>query len=168
MFSSALDNWGFSIESFSPLISKKLGRQPHEIEKYLWGDYYYNPKTKQFSQQPRSENDRPLCVDWVLKPIWDIFESVENDDQERLSKVVTALNLKISESARKAKGHALTKEILNAWLPLDRLLLDRIVEQLPNPIHAQQFRLPYLLQLGLREQQLPANIEEALSICSTS
>jgi ribosome assembly protein 1 len=104
----------------------------------------------------------------VLKPIWDIFENVEQDDQERLGRVITALNLKISESARKAKGHALTKEILNTWLPLDRLLLDRIVEQLPNPIHAQQFRLPYLLQLGLREQQLPANIEAALSVCSTS
>ena len=29
VFSSALDNWGFSVESFSALISKKLGKQPH-------------------------------------------------------------------------------------------------------------------------------------------
>jgi hypothetical protein len=52
---------------------------------------------------------------------------VENDDQEKLNKVITALNLKISEGARKAKDYALSKEILNTWLPLDRLLLDRIV-----------------------------------------
>jgi ribosome assembly protein 1 len=168
VFASALDNWGFSVESFSPLIAKKLGKQPQEIEKYLWGDYYYNTKTKSFSQEPRNENEKPLCVEWVLKPIWDIFENVENDDQERLNKVIAALNLKVGESARKAKGHVLTKEILSSWLPLDRLLLDRIVEQLPNPIQAQQFRLPYLLQLGLRQQQLPPNIEEALSVCSIS
>lgn len=50
VFTSALDNWGFSIESFSPLISRKLGKKPEDIEKYLWGDYYFNPKTKTFSQ----------------------------------------------------------------------------------------------------------------------
>lgn len=65
-------------------------------------------------------------------------------------------------------GFALIKEILNTWLPLDRLLLDRIVEQLPNPIEAQRFRLPYLLQLNLREQKPPAAIEHALSCCSNS
>ena len=76
-----------------------------------------------------------------------------------MGKVITALGLKVIEAAKKAKGHALTKEILNSWLPLDRLLLDRIVEQLPNPIQAQRFRLPYLLQLGLRNQALPPAIE---------
>jgi hypothetical protein len=28
VFASSLDNWGFSVESFSPLIAKKLGKQP--------------------------------------------------------------------------------------------------------------------------------------------
>jgi hypothetical protein len=37
------------------------------------------------------------------------------------------------------------KEILNQWLPLDKLVLDRIIGELPNPIEAQKFRLPYLL-----------------------
>lgn len=73
--------------------------------------------------------------------------------------MITALNLKISEGARKAKGYAFTKEILNSWLPLDRLILDRIVDQLPNPIDAQRFRLPYLLQLNLKQQKLSSQIE---------
>ena len=68
--------------------------------------------------------------------------------------MITALNLKISEAARKAKGYILTKEILNNWLPLDKILLDRIVGELPNPIKAQRFRLPYLLQLNLRQQKI--------------
>jgi ribosome assembly protein 1 len=64
--------------------------------------------------------------------------------------VITALNLKISESAKKARGYAYIKEILNSWLPLDRVLLDKIISQLPNPIQAQRFRLPYLLHLNKR------------------
>lgn len=136
------------------MIAKKLNQKPEDIEKYLWGDYYFNPKTKAFSQEPRNENERPLCVDWILKPIWDIFENTENDEQEKLNRMITALGLKISESAKKAKGVTLAREILNTWLPLDRLLLDRIVNELPNPIEAQRFRLPYLLQINLKEQKI--------------
>lgn len=28
IFGSALDNWGFAVESFSPLIGKKIGKDP--------------------------------------------------------------------------------------------------------------------------------------------
>ena len=31
VFASSLDNWGFSVESFSGLIAKKLGTEPKEI-----------------------------------------------------------------------------------------------------------------------------------------
>lgn len=78
VFASSLDNWGFSVESFSSLIAKKLGKTPETIEKYLWGEYYFNPKTKGFTTEPRNDNDKPICVEWLLKPIWDIFDYVEN------------------------------------------------------------------------------------------
>ena len=109
VFASALDNWGFSIENFSPLIAKKLGKKPEEIEKYLWGEWYFNPKLKSFSDKPRNENDRPVCVDLILKQIWDVIENVQNDNMEKIDKVVTALRIKISDGARKAKGWALIK-----------------------------------------------------------
>jgi ribosome assembly protein 1 len=54
VFASSLDNWGFAIESFSPLIAKKLGKEVADIEKYLWGEYYFNPKTKTFGTEPRN------------------------------------------------------------------------------------------------------------------
>lgn len=54
----------------------------------MWGDYYYHPKKKEFSDKPRNENDRPLCVDFILKPIWDIFEMIENKDKEKIEKIV--------------------------------------------------------------------------------
>ena len=46
-------------------------------------------------------------------------------------------------------------------------MLDRIVSELPDPIQAQKFRLPYLLQLNSRDNQLPPHLLEALETCST-
>lgn len=58
------------------------------------------------------------------------------------------MKLKVSEIAKKNYNHYLIKEILNSWLPLDKIVLSRIVEVLPNPKEAQAFRLPYLLKLN--------------------
>lgn len=87
---------------------------------------------------------------------------------EKIDKIVATLGLKISEGAKKVKGHALIREILSNWLPLDRLLLDRIVSELPDPIEAQNFRLPYLLQLNLRKEKIDPVIMNALSTCDHS
>ena len=82
--------------------------------------------------------------------------------------MTTALGLKISPFAKKAKGHALIKEILSQWLPLDRLVLNRIVSELPNPIQAQSFRLPYLLELNTRNQRPSPHIMKALADCNSA
>ena len=76
--------------------------------------------------------------------------------------MIAALQLKISNGARKTKGWALIKEVLSSWLPLDRLMLDRIISELPDPIKAQKFRLPYLLQLNSRDNQLSPDLLQAL------
>ena len=107
-------------------------------------------------------------MNFVLKPIWDIFEAVENQDNENIEKITKKLNLKVSENAKKKYGYHLTKEILNAWLPLEKIVLSRIVEILPNPIEAQRFRLPYLLQLNAHNTIIDKEISMALSECSHS
>lgn len=47
---------------------------------------------------------------------------------EKIDKIAATLGIKISEAARKSKkSYVLIKEILNQWLPLDKIVLDRIV-----------------------------------------
>ena len=53
--------------------------------------------------------------------------------------------------------------MLNGWLPLDKILLSRIIEILPNPKEAQNFRLPYLLQLNSGEAKVDKEVSIALS-----
>ena len=46
IFASALDGFGFSIKTFADIYANKLGIKPDVLKKTLWGDYYYNSKTK--------------------------------------------------------------------------------------------------------------------------
>ena len=75
----------------------------------MWGDYYYHPKKKQFLEEPKNENDRPLCVDFILRPIWDVFEAVQGEDKTKVENIITKLKLKVSEVAKKNYNHYLIK-----------------------------------------------------------
>ncbi len=47
IFASAIDCWSFTLESFSPFLTDKINLKKEEIQNYLWGEYYYDLKTKQ-------------------------------------------------------------------------------------------------------------------------
>lgn len=144
IFSSAVDGWAFTPKDFSPLISKKLGLDEALLNKCLWGDYYYNPKLKTIQTEPRHDNDRPLCVDMVLQSIWDVYQKVFDKDVDRIEKIIKFFDLKISEKVKQTFDYPLIKEILNNWLPLDKVIFRTVIESLPSPVKAQKARLSVL------------------------
>lgn len=95
-----------------------------------------------------------------------MFEAVQGQDKTKVENIITKLRLKVSEVAKKNYNHYLIKEILNAWLPLDRVVLSRIVEILPNPKQAQAFRLPYLLNLSSNRDKISPEVNTAIAKCS--
>jgi ribosome assembly protein 1 len=45
-FSSAVHRWAFSPSQFSEFYAKKLGVNSQVLTKCLWGEFYFNPKSK--------------------------------------------------------------------------------------------------------------------------
>lgn len=52
---------------------------------------------------------------------------VQNQDKAKINNIIEKLKLKIPENLKTNYTYHLTKEILNSWLPLDKILLSRIV-----------------------------------------
>lgn len=46
LFASAFDSWAFSLVEFSAFYAKKLGMSAKALQRCLWGEYYYHPKTQ--------------------------------------------------------------------------------------------------------------------------
>lgn len=77
IFSSAIDGWAFTVNQFAALYEKKLGMKRAALEKFLWGDYYLDPKTKRVLGQKhlKGRNLKPMFVQLVLETIWAVYES---------------------------------------------------------------------------------------------
>lgn len=48
-FGSGLHGWAFTLRQFANRYAKKFGVQPQKLMAKLWGDNFFNPKTKKWS-----------------------------------------------------------------------------------------------------------------------
>jgi len=60
IFTSATDNWAFTIDTFVDIFANKYGTKREVMQKVLWGDYYLNKKTKKFCNEPPNEKSNPI------------------------------------------------------------------------------------------------------------
>ena len=81
LFASALDGWGFGIQSLSRcLYQQKLPTiKPKVLRQYLFGDYRYNADTqKVLKRVPWNSDSLHMFAEFALKPIWDLYQGVED------------------------------------------------------------------------------------------
>ncbi len=54
LFASAFDGWAFSLVEFAAFYAKKLGMSARALQRCLWGEYYYHPKTQVCARATKS------------------------------------------------------------------------------------------------------------------
>lgn len=176
IFASAIDNWAFRPDRFSHLYAKKLGIEESKFRKVLWGDFYFDPKSKRIltlkQKEKEGRNLKPVFVQFVLENIWSVYDSAQNRDQEKIEKIVKALELKILPRDLKSKdSSSLLQSIFSQWLPLASCTFGALVSNAPSPATAQRRRIPKLLhpELHFFDDSQPANaMEQDLFAANTS
>jgi len=81
-FGSGLHGWAFSLKQFAEMYSDKFKIEVHKLMNRLWGDQYFNIKTKKWSS--RSDGSSKTAEGYVrgfnqfvLDPIYKV--SVRSD-----------------------------------------------------------------------------------------
>ena len=96
IFGSAYDGWGFTIDDFLPLICKAHGFNPKVLKKVLWGNYYFNKKTKKVTTKGIDDNHKPMFVDLILKNIYQAYRRIYvKKDENAVAKMSKKLGFKI-------------------------------------------------------------------------
>ncbi|GHJ88682.1 hypothetical protein NliqN6_5084 [Naganishia liquefaciens] len=151
VFASAIDGWAFRLGKFAQLYAAKLGIQEAKLRKVLWGDYYLDPKSKRVIGRKRAatlgKTLKPMFVQFVLDNIWRVYETVlEEHNPDKVQKIVTALNVKVSPRDLRSKDtRSLVNIIFQQWLPLSTCVFQAVVDIIPSPSGAQPIRLPRML-----------------------
>ncbi|KAF5099088.1 hypothetical protein DV451_003119 [Geotrichum candidum] len=148
-FASGLHGWAFTVRQFATRYSKKFGVDRTKLSERLWGDSYFNPKTKKWTSKDKDANGKPLeraFNTFILDPIFRIFAAVMNFKKEEVETLLEKLEIHLKSEEKELEGKALLKVVMRKFLPAADALMEMIVIHLPSPVTAQNYRAETLYE----------------------
>jgi elongation factor 2 len=153
-FGSALFGWAFTLQMFAHTYSTKFKVPVEKLMKKLWGDNYFNPKTKKFQTSPKDEDGKDIkrCfAEFIMKPVITLCRASMQaaDDESKLAlciKMCAQLGLGLTTADKELRGKPFMKCIFQKWINAAEALLEQIVMKLPSPVKAQKYRAGYLYE----------------------
>ncbi|QLG72710.1 hypothetical protein HG535_0D04180 [Zygotorulaspora mrakii] len=148
-FGSGLHGWAFTIRQFANRYGKKFGVDKSKMMERLWGDSYFNPKTKKWTNKETDASGKPLeraFNMFVLDPIFRLFAAIMNFKKDEIPVLLEKLEINLKGDEKELEGKALLKVVMKKFLPAADALLEMIVMHLPSPVTAQNYRAEQLYE----------------------
>ena len=144
---SGLQAWAFSLARFANMYASKFGTDEAKMMERLWGDNYFDAKNKKWIKQDTNAQGerlkRSFCQ-FCLDPIYQIFDAIMNEKQEKVEKMLKALNIDLTSEEIEMVPKRKLKAVMMKFLPAADTLLQMIVMHLPSPKKAQAYRAEML------------------------
>lgn len=147
VFGSGLHQFGFTIRRFAQFYSKRFGLPEAILIKKLWGDNFYNPKTKKWQTTDTGEDGSKLkrgFVQFILEPLYQVFDAIFSNNREKLGKIMKSMDIHLTADEESRTDKALLKALMQNWIPAADALLETIILHLPSPIQSQKYRVENL------------------------
>merc|ERR1712106_981173 len=144
-FGSGLHGWAFSVKEFADIYSTLFKVPAAKLMGRLWGENFFNKKTKKWSKSKDLDNERAFIM-YILDPIFRLFDCIMNFKKDETAKLLETLKIKLPVDDRDKEGKALLKVVMRTWLPAGETLFYMITVHLPSPVVAQKYRAEMLYE----------------------
>ncbi|KAL5245463.1 hypothetical protein ACI65C_012873 [Semiaphis heraclei] len=144
-FGSGLHGWAFTLKQFAEMYAEKFKIDVVKLMNRLWGENFFNPKTKKWAKLKDDNNQRSFCM-YILDPIYKVFNSIMNYKKDEATDLLKKLGIELKHEDQDKDGKALLKVVMRTWLPAGEALLQMIAIHLPSPVVAQKYRMEMLYE----------------------
>merc|ERR1711981_77485 len=103
-FGSGLHGWAFTIKQFSEMYAEKFGVPVAKLMSKLWGENFFNPKTKKWAKTKSEDNVRSFCM-YILDPIYKVFDCIMNFKKDETDKLLGKLTTAQGKAVKDVMKH---------------------------------------------------------------
>lgn len=144
-FASSLYGFCFTLKSFAKLYADTYpGLNYVDFAKRLWGDIYFQPKTRKFTKKPPHNSAQRSFVEFILEPMYKLFAQVVGDVDAALLDTLAELNIRVTKEEMKCNIRPLLRLICNRFLGDFSGFVDMCVEHIKSPIDNAKNKIDHI------------------------
>lgn len=134
--------WCFTLRSFAKMYSDTYPDiDVGDFAVRLWGDIFFNPKSRKFTRKGVEEGARRTFVNFVLEPIYKLYSHTISESPEDLQETLGTLGIKLKPSQLKSDAKVLLKLVCEQFFGPADGFVDMIVQHVPSPVEGAERQL---------------------------
>ncbi|XP_046847131.1 116 kDa U5 small nuclear ribonucleoprotein component-like [Xenia sp. Carnegie-2017] len=134
-FASSAYRFCFTLNSFAKLYTDTYGyRISHfEFAKRLWGDMYFNSKTRKFTRKAPLNTSPRTFVEFILEPLYKLFAQIVGDVDSTLPKVLDELGIHLTKREQALNIRPLMKIVFKRFFGSFTGFVDMCIQHIESP-----------------------------------
>ncbi|CAL1526130.1 unnamed protein product [Lymnaea stagnalis] len=168
-FASSYYRFCFTLKSFAKIYAETFeGINEKEFARRLWGDLYFNSKTRKFSKKPATSSSPRSFVEFILEPLYKIFSQIVGDVDESLPRVCDELGIHLSKEEQKLNIRPLLRLVCKRFFGEFTGFVDMCVEHIPSPVENAKRKIEHIytgpMDSDLAEEMLQCEAEVNVTV----
>lgn len=143
-FSCSSMDWSFTLPSFAKMYAESYSNaefDSREFSRRLWGDIFFNPRSRKFTRKAVEERARRSFVHFVLEPIYKLYSHTISESPETLKKTLESLGISLKPTQLKSNAKELLKLACEQFFGPSTGFVDMVVEHVPSPVEGAKHKL---------------------------
>ena len=135
-FASSKYHICFTLKSFAHLYSETYDGiiNANEFARRLWGDIYFNSKTRKFTKKPPHGSAQRSFIEFILEPMYKIFAQIVGDVDISLPMLCDELGIRLTKEESKMNVRPLLRLVFQRFLGDFNGFTDMVAQHVPSPI----------------------------------
>ncbi|KAI9886198.1 MAG: Cyclin-dependent kinases regulatory subunit (Cell division control protein cks1) [Watsoniomyces obsoletus] len=131
--------WCFTLPSFAKMYADSYpGVNAQEFGARLWGDIFFNPRSRKFTRKAIEEGAKRTFVHFVLEPIYKLYSHTISETPEDLKDTLSTLGIALRPSEYKTDAKVLLKLVCAKFFGEATGFVDMIVNHIPSAAEGNQ------------------------------
>ncbi|TRY59810.1 hypothetical protein DNTS_035239 [Danionella cerebrum] len=131
-----------------------------DFARRLWGDIYFNPKTRKLTKKAPNSNSQRSFVEFILEPLYKILSQVVGDVDTSLPRVLDELGIHLTKEELKLNIKPLLRLVCNRFFGEFTGFVDMCVQHIPSPQGGAKAKIEHTYTGGL-----DSDLGEIMSEC---
>lgn len=141
-FACSTMDWVFTLQSFASMYADTYPKvDANEFAKRLWGDIFFNPRSRKFTRKAVEEKAKRAFIHFVLEPVYKLYSHTISESPEDLSDTLATLGIKLKPTDLKADAKDLLLMVCAQFFGPASSFVDLCVRNIPSPVDGAQRNL---------------------------